>query len=189
MENLQELYPLGVPLRVRREQELAALPSRKELQMQRFEIEDHSLPQQKAKPAPATRADGWLDGEPPCVGWWNASTRENEEFFRHWNGERWSRGTDNPLPRPSYRAEIKQQAAELPDSTQLRYRLVRAVWDVDPLSGGYHPWPGGDRLPVPPDTMVQVLLRDGETPTRPAHDFRWRWIGSGGDIVGYKVRA
>lgn len=34
----------------------------------------------------------WKSGPPPHIGWWNASTREDKNFWRWWNGETWSFG-------------------------------------------------------------------------------------------------
>lgn len=32
----------------------------------------------------------WNSGPPPHVGWWNASTRENPDMWRWWDGKQWS---------------------------------------------------------------------------------------------------
>jgi len=32
----------------------------------------------------------WHSGPPPSVGWWPASTMENESVIRWWNGTYWS---------------------------------------------------------------------------------------------------
>lgn len=37
----------------------------------------------------------WHSGPPPHIGWWNASTHKNKEFWRWWSGERWSIGVHN----------------------------------------------------------------------------------------------
>lgn len=32
----------------------------------------------------------WHSGPPPYIGWWNASTNQNREYWRWWNGKVWS---------------------------------------------------------------------------------------------------
>lgn len=32
----------------------------------------------------------WKKGPPPCIGWWNASTRKAPDAWRWWDGEKWS---------------------------------------------------------------------------------------------------
>ena len=32
----------------------------------------------------------WHKGQPPHIGWWNASNRRSEIMWRWWNGHRWS---------------------------------------------------------------------------------------------------
>lgn len=32
----------------------------------------------------------WYGGEPPHIGWWNASVLEDCEIWRWWNGRCWS---------------------------------------------------------------------------------------------------
>lgn len=39
----------------------------------------------------AAELTSWRSGPPPCVGWWNASTRRDPQVRRYWNGKRWSR--------------------------------------------------------------------------------------------------
>jgi hypothetical protein len=37
-----------------------------------------------------TKLIEWAAGPPPCVGWWNASSRNDEFARRWWNGRAWS---------------------------------------------------------------------------------------------------
>ena len=41
----------------------------------------------------------WHSGPPPSLGWWPASTDENRDVYRWWNGKYWSRfvGRDAPM--------------------------------------------------------------------------------------------
>jgi hypothetical protein len=45
----------------------------------------------------------------------------------------------------------------------------------------------GDACPVPQDTMVEVILRDGEQARDTADCFYWTDCGRGKDVIGYRV--
>lgn len=56
-----------------------------------------------------------------------------------------------------------------------------------PLPKGWQGWEGGE-CPVPDDTMVMVMLRNGEISTStPAGFWSWGHYGEDGDIVAWRV--
>ena len=56
-----------------------------------------------------------------------------------------------------------------------------------PLPKGWQGWEGGEQ-PVPDDTMVVVMLKDGTMDdTYPANLWDWEHHTSGGDIVAWRV--
>lgn len=56
-----------------------------------------------------------------------------------------------------------------------------------PLPKGWQGWEGGEQ-PVPDDTMVVVMLKDGTMDdTYPANLWDWEHRTSGGDIVAWRV--
>jgi hypothetical protein len=51
---------------------------------------------------------------------------------------------------------------------------------------GWIEWNGGE-CPVGPDVMVEFVCRNGETDKCHAKNLRWSWVGTGGDIIKYRV--
>ena len=48
-----------------------------------------------ADPEVAIGLTSWVDGAPPCPGWWRTRTKRNPSYFqpqrRYWDGKYWSR--------------------------------------------------------------------------------------------------
>lgn len=61
-----------------------------------------------------------------------------------------------------------------------------AVHGFDAAPDGWIEWHGGAR-PVTEDTLVRVMLSDGEEDENRADEYRWEHYGSPGDIIAYRV--
>lgn len=71
-------------------------------------------------------SDGWFDGAPPCIGWWQASKSKREDHTRFWDGSHWSLAV---TMRPGSRAPglmiSKDRDA---NSARVKWRPVTPCW-------------------------------------------------------------
>ena len=129
----------------------------------------------------------WHKGPPPHVGWWNASTDDNENVWRWWNGEYWSQASNERRPaeaavgRAKYRTFCCQDAIEWSDYWPADARVPR----LDPTDGHWT-FNNGERPDV--GGAVEVVFRNGSVSPGKWSVYAWGWRLDGHpcDIVAWR---